>query len=177
MVPDNSTGIPRAPAYSGARSVPQEISPTGLSPSMARLSRRSGYLLALLVFGSYNPGRSENLPVWAFPRSIASTGGIVVTFFSCGYLDVSVPRVRPPAYRRGDGIAPAGLPHSDIRGCCGYLPLTAAFRSLSRPSSPPRAQASPMRPCYDLFFLLFVISLFAFTVFLPGLTSLPVSRL
>ena len=52
-----------------------------------------------------------------------------------------------PCHRHGDGIAPAGLPHSDIRGCCGYLPLTAAFRSLSRPSSPPRAKASPMRPC------------------------------
>ena len=55
-------------------------------------------------------------------------------------------------HRRSDGIAPAGLPHSEIRGYNGYLPLTAAFRSLSRPSSPPRAQASPMRPFHDLFF-------------------------
>ena len=28
----------------------------------------------------------------------------------------------------------------------GYLHLTAAYRSLSRPSSPPRAKASAMRP-------------------------------
>ena len=29
------------------------------------------------------------------PRSLAATDGIDVSFFSCGYLDVSVPRVRP----------------------------------------------------------------------------------
>ena len=44
------------------------------------------------------------------------------------------------------GLQPAGLPHSDIRGFNGYLHLPAAFRSLSRPSSPPRAKASALRP-------------------------------
>ena len=39
-------------------------------------------------------------------------------------------------------VAPFGNPR-----ITGHLPLPAAFRSLSRPSSPPRAQASPMRPC------------------------------
>ena len=33
--------------------------------------------------------------VWALPRSLATTCGIIVIFSSCGYLDVSVPRVRP----------------------------------------------------------------------------------
>jgi hypothetical protein len=33
--------------------------------------------------------------VWAVPISLAATHGIDVSFFSCGYLDVSVPRVRP----------------------------------------------------------------------------------
>ena len=43
---------------------------------------------------SYNPGtRLATPPVWALPRSLAATGGIVFTFSSCGYLDVSVPRV------------------------------------------------------------------------------------
>ena len=32
-----------------------------------------------------------------------------------------------------------GLPHSEIRGYIGYLLLPAAYRSLSRPSSPLRA--------------------------------------
>jgi len=31
----------------------------------------------------------------ADPRSLAATDGISVDFFSSGYLDVSVPRVRP----------------------------------------------------------------------------------
>ena len=37
-------------------------------------------------------GCSTNL-VWAVPRSLAATCGIVVTFLSSGYLDVSVPLV------------------------------------------------------------------------------------
>ena len=44
---------------------------------------------------SYNPGRAVTLPVWALPRSLATTCGIIVIFSSCGYLDVSVPRVCP----------------------------------------------------------------------------------
>ena len=95
---------------------------------------------------SYNPGtRLATPPVWALPRSLAATGGIVFTFSSCGYLDVSVPRVRPlptGGYRnRFRWVAPFGHPRVK-----GYLLLAVAFRSLSRPSSPPRAKASPMRP-------------------------------
>ena len=40
------------------------------------------------------------------------------------------------------GLQPGGLPHSDTCGYIGYLLLPAAFRSLSRPSSPLRAKAS-----------------------------------
>ena len=43
----------------------------------------------------YNPGRPLRPPVWAPPRSLAATWGIIVIFSSCGYLDVSVPRVCP----------------------------------------------------------------------------------
>ena len=32
--------------------------------------------------------------VWAVPRSLATTKGIALAFFSWGYLDVSVPPVR-----------------------------------------------------------------------------------
>ncbi len=32
-------------------------------------------------------------PVWALPRSLAATWGIDYSFFSSGYLDVSVPRL------------------------------------------------------------------------------------
>ena len=41
----------------------------------------------------YNPAQAETCAVWAGPRSLATTWGIVITFFSSGYLDVSVLRV------------------------------------------------------------------------------------
>ena len=56
-----------------------KISNTGLSPTMATLSSVFFYLSTSLR---------------ANPRSLAATNGISVDFFSSGYLDVSVPRVR-----------------------------------------------------------------------------------
>ena len=34
---------------------------------------------------SYNPVRAVTRAVWAIPRSLATTGGIIVIFFSCRY--------------------------------------------------------------------------------------------
>ena len=34
---------------------------------------------------SYNPRIAETIRVWAVPRSLATTGGITVVFFSSGY--------------------------------------------------------------------------------------------
>ena len=45
--------------------------------------------------GPHNPYVTEVTQVWAVPRSLATTYGITIVFFSCGYLDVSVPLVRP----------------------------------------------------------------------------------
>ena len=42
---------------------------------------------------SYNPKVAVTTLVWAPPRSLATTWGIIVIFFSCRYLDVSVPCV------------------------------------------------------------------------------------
>ncbi len=57
-----------------------QVSDTGLSPTMAKLSSLFSYQLSSLR---------------ASPRSLAATEGISVDFFSSGYLDVSVPPVRP----------------------------------------------------------------------------------
>ena len=96
---------------------------------------------------SYNPGRGHRTaPVWATARSLATTCAIIVIFSSSGYLDVSVPRVRPPRQPRCGGIPSAGFPHSDIRGSQGICPsprLFAACHVLRRLREP---QASPMRP-------------------------------
>ena len=64
---------------------------------------------------SYNPGIAVTIPVWANPRSLATTCGITVVFFSCGYLDVSVHRVSSIS----DIVVvlqTTGLPHSEIYG-------------------------------------------------------------
>ena len=44
-------------------------------------------------------------------------------------------------------INAAGLSHSETSGSNGYVRLTGAYRSLSRPSSPMNAKASPVCPC------------------------------
>jgi hypothetical protein len=82
--------------------------------------------------------------VQARPLSLATTQGISVDFFSFGYLDVSVPRVRL-AYLCIQYAIPykyGGFPHSDICGSMLICQLTAAFRRLLRPSSPVAAKAS-----------------------------------
>ena len=83
--------------------------------------------------------------VWALPRSLATTCGIIFIFFSYGYLDVSVPHVRS-SYEVTD-LQSAGLPHSEIKGskiiCISPL-LIAAYHVLHRlrePRHPPSALA------------------------------------
>ena len=75
--------------------------------------------------------------VWAIPRSLATTCRITIVFFSSGYLDVSVHRVRFPFGMTG--LQPAGLPHSDICGSsrmCQSPQLFAAYHVLHRLQEP-----------------------------------------
>jgi hypothetical protein len=76
VVPPCSDRIARVPPYS--RTAPG-VTPTGLSPTVARLSRRF---------------RLSRRSHWPGPRSLATTSGVSVDVLSSGYLDVSVPRVR-----------------------------------------------------------------------------------
>jgi hypothetical protein len=90
--PPASHGVPRAPCYSGTRTRESNVSHTGLSPSVVGLSRPFCYVgfCNLHVSGPATPDRSL---VWADSFSLAATGEVDVSFFSSGYLDVSVPRV------------------------------------------------------------------------------------
>ncbi len=110
---------------------------TGLSPSMVLLSSSFQFIKHRMSW-SYNPSLAVTRLVWAFPRSLATTNGITIVFYSSGYLDVSVPRVRPPINRSNMSstcwVAPFG--HLRIKM---YVPLPVTYRSLSRPSSPLRA--------------------------------------
>ena len=64
---------------------PQDGSRKGLSPAMAALSNafRSRTVCRDVVLQP--PCGVATARVWAAPRSLATTGGIIVIFFSCGY--------------------------------------------------------------------------------------------
>ena len=104
-------------------------------------------LIRLLCFlpclQSFNPQHAETSWVWALPLSLATTDGIILIFFSYGYLDVSVPRVR--SLLRSVILSWIGLPHSDICGSpdiCSLPQLFAAYHVLLRrrePRHPPYA--------------------------------------
>ena len=87
-------------------------------------------------------------PVWPDPLSLATTRGISVDVFSSPYLDVSVQAV--PFLHLFDSMQDDWIlssrvaPFGNLR-VKGYLLLTVAYRSLSRPSSAPDAKAFPLR--------------------------------
>ena len=109
---------------------------TGLSPSTAGLSRpfhsRSKYNVPVL-----QPRRCvATTSVWALPRSLATTGGIIIYFL---FLEVlrCFSSLGSPSRLCGSN-SPSDcwvVPFGDLR-INAYLQLPAAFRSLSRPSSP-----------------------------------------
>ena len=80
----------------------------------------------------------------AGPRSLAATKGISVDFFSSGYLDVSVPRVRLVHLCIQCTILckQSGFPHSEMFGSKLVCQLPEPYRRLLRLSSPPIAKAS-----------------------------------
>ena len=119
MVPPASHRISRVPRYSGTNYL---FSPslTGLSPSSALLSRS----FRSVIVRSRSPSTPcvRRPTVWPLPSSLATTKEIEFSFFSSGYLDVSLPRV--PSYETIDSS------HGD--------------RALPRPGSPIRI---PMDQC------------------------------
>ena len=112
-------------------------------------------LLPPALLQSYNPGPAWTGPVWASARSLATTCAITFVFFSCGYWDVSVPRVRLPfrEYR----IAAVGCPirisrvHAVI---CTSPGLFAACHVLLRLRKPQASTACPSFPVLLLSFRL-----------------------
>ena len=79
MVPADSRRIPRAPRYSGyryasSRFVYGPLTLCGPTFQKVPLTR------SLATARSYNPGHAVTCQVWALPRSLATTGGIIVYF-------------------------------------------------------------------------------------------------
>ena len=112
---------------------------TGPSPSAARRSRRFRPLLRRLCARPYYPGAaSPRHRFGLLPVRSPLLGESLLLSSPAGTKMFQFPAFapRPMPWRRGRPrrVAPFGHPW-----VYGYLPLATAFRSLSRPSSPPRA--------------------------------------
>ena len=145
MVSASSLKVPRASSYSGSRLLPLPFAYTTLT-SYGRSFQYRSARLGLALCGPKPHG--ARTMVWALPRSLAATYGIIIIFSSSGYLDVSVHRV-PSAclciQHTVTGCASRVPPFGDPR-IIAHVQLPAAFRSLSRPSSALSAKASALRP-------------------------------
>ena len=148
MVPDNSTGIPRAPAYSGGIS-PQShdfaygaVTLCGRIFQSFRLSWSCGFADAPIT----PPMRRHTGGLGSSPFARHYSGNRVYFLFLT-VLRCFSSRRSPPALQ-DMGIAPHGLPHSDIRASTGICPsarLFAAYHVLLRlrePRHPPCALLS-----------------------------------
>ena len=145
MVPGNSDGIPRVPPYSGTAPRTGDCLRTGPSPSAARRSSRFLRSPLSSFKRPYNPGRASprsrfgllpvRSPLLGESLLLSSPGGTKMFQFP------------PFASRlpRDAGIAPGGLPHSDIRGSTGICPSPRLFAAchvlprLREPRHPPCA--------------------------------------
>ena len=110
---------------------------TGLSPSTIELSR-TFYSL----FEYYDVVLQPQICiathlVWALPRSLATTGGIISYFLFLEVLRCFSSLRSPLCYCRDNSPSDYWVvPFGNLR-VKGHLHLTGAYRSLSRPSSPP----------------------------------------
>ena len=99
---------------------------------------------------SYNPGRCQRQPRFGLMRvrSPLLAQSLLLSFppgtkmFQFPGFALGLTKCRDRSRR----VSPFGHPR-----VIGHLPLTAAFRSLSRPSSPPRATGIPRAPLFTFF--------------------------
>ena len=133
MVPADSRRIPRAPRYSGYRwasygFVYETVTHYGVHFQTLPLS------ILLAVSRSYNPMKAGTFMVWAIPRSLATTKGIIIYFLFLRVLRCfSSPR--SPQLKLIACLQHAGLSHSEISGStviCTYPKLIAAYHVLHR---------------------------------------------
>ena len=137
MVPPDSGRIPPVPPYSGCPAPEPTLSPTGLSPSMASLSRVV-LLGSILDLRALQPRKRRNvsgLGSSAFARHYSRNHycflflRLLRCFSSAG----------SPPISRMSGLQPDGLPHSEIRVStliCSYARLIAACHVLLRLQEP-----------------------------------------
>ena len=151
MGPPDSRWIPRVPRYSGFHWASDRF-PYRAFTVCGRPFQSVPVTVLLAVSWPYNPNEAGTPLVWALPRSLATTGGIIRLFsLPAGTKMFQFPAFAAHTYVRADSHSDCRVvPFGDPR-IKGYLHLIADYRSLSRPSSPVRAKASTVRPKNSLF--------------------------
>ena len=145
MVPAYSIKVSRVSMYSGYRLVNSSFA-YGAFTLSGRLSQNLSARIVESIMRS--EPRDARISVWPLSISLAATLEIEFSFFSSGYLDVSVHRV--PLHTLWIGVwmyegFSYGFPHSDICGSmdiCSSPQLFAAYHVLHRllvPRHPPCA--------------------------------------
>ena len=95
----------------------QLASITGLSPSMAVLSRTFFSQVSCYSVVLQPHGCIATIMVWALPRSLATTGGIINLFsLPAGTKMFQFPAFASLLNARMTGLQPDGLSHSEITG-------------------------------------------------------------
>ena len=148
MVPALSHKVSRVSWYSGYCRVNSPFAYGAFTLSGRSFQDRSARIVESLM---QSEPRSARTPVWALSISLAATLEIDVSFFSSGYLDVSVHRV-PSVHLwiqcTVTEVCSAGFPHSEIAGSmdiCSSPTLIAAYHVFHRllvPRHPPCALIS-----------------------------------
>ena len=187
MGPADSRGISRVPRYSGtAWDRSHGFAYGALTLCGGPFQGPSATVPLVRRRRPYYPGRGHRTaPVWAAARSLAATGAIVVTFFSCGYLDVSVPRVRSTPSGAVAASPPPGCPIRKSAGRRAFAPrrglsqLVTSFVASGSHRHPPRAFVR-FRLCLSYLSLqsrLVVVFVSpSFTLWLRSILSLDFSR-
>ena len=148
MVSAHSDKVSRVSSYSGYCHVNSRFDYGAFTLSGRSFQDRSSTIAESIL---QSEPRNARISVWALPISLAATFGIDVSFFSSGYLDVSVHRVPDLnlwIQLRTTEVFSARFPHSDICGSldiCSSPQLFAAyhvFRRLLVPRHPPCALIS-----------------------------------
>ena len=152
MVPAPSVKVPRVSTYSGSRLVNSTFA-YGAFTLSGWLSQNHSARFVESILRSVPQG--ARTLVWALPISLAATLEIDVSFFSSGYLDVSVRRVPSASLcvqHAVTEVRSAGFPHSDTPGSldiCSSPRLFAAYHVLLR-------LLVPRHPPYALFCMTFL---------------------
>ena len=144
MVLPASPRVSRVRGYSGTSLAGFRFRVRGYHPVSRTFPCASANVVQYRYVSPTTPPQKPGV-VWPIPRSLAATDGVSIDFLSCGYLDVSVPRVGSLS---GDALprrvspfghpriiaclpAPRGFsqaPTSFIASCCQgihHVPLVA----------------------------------------------------